>query len=114
MGSLTEPRSIRTEPRSVRTGPRGLTGWQDVCRLNEIRPSRARPLLFNGTEITLFRDADTVHALGGVCPHRSDPLGGGAVVDGRAVCPLCLREFDLITGVSPADPTESVPTYPCR
>ncbi len=108
---LTEPRGGQAP---ARTGPRGLTGWQDVCRLNEIRPSRARPLLFDGTEIALFRDADTVYALSGTCPHRDDPLAGGAVVGGRAVCPLCLRDFDLRTGVSPFDPADRVATYPCR
>jgi glutamate synthase domain-containing protein 2/nitrite reductase/ring-hydroxylating ferredoxin subunit len=98
----------------ARTGPRGLTGWQDVCRLNEIRPGRGRPLLFNGTEIALFRDADTVHALGGLCPHRGGLLGNGTIVDGKAVCPLHLRDFDLHTGISPDDPGDRVPTYPCR
>lgn len=106
------PAHLTTAP--ARTGPRDLTGWQDVCRLNEIRPGRGRPLLFNGTEVALFRDGDTVHALGGLCPHRGGPLGNGTVVDGKAVCPLHLRDFDLRTGISPFDPADRVPTYRCR
>lgn len=99
---------------TTRTGPRGLTGWQDVCTLNAIRPGRARPLLFNGTEIALFRDGDLIYALGGVCPNRSAPLGGGTVVDGKAVCPLHLCEFDLRTGISPYDPQQRVAVYRAR
>ncbi len=109
---LTRPGSADGGP--ARTGPRGLTGWQDVCRLNEIRPGRGRPLVFNGTDIALFRDGETVYALGGTCPHRGGPLGNGTVVDGKAVCPLHLRDFDLQTGISPYDPADRVPTYRCR
>ncbi len=108
------PEPADTVGTAVRTGPLRLVGWQDVCRLAEIRPGRARTLLLNGTDVALFRDGEDVRALGGVCPHRGGPLAAGTAAAGVATCPLHGWEFDLRTGISPADPSRRVPTYRCR
>ncbi len=89
-------------------------GWYDVCRLVDIRDGRGRALTLKGNDLALMRSGDTVHALGGTCPHRGGQLADGMVVDGTAVCPLHLWDFDLRTGISPFNPADSVPVYRAR
>ncbi|MGB3697688.1 MAG: glutamate synthase-related protein [Gordonia sp. (in: high G+C Gram-positive bacteria)] len=90
------------------------TGWQRVCRLDEITAGRGRPLMLKGTEIALMRDGDDVHAIGGICPHRGGQLADGVIVDGSVICALHLWDFELRSGISAFNPADSVPVYGAR
>ena len=89
-------------------------GWTDVGALDDITDGRGMALVIKGTDVAVLRDGDTVHALGGTCPHRGGPIGDGQVVDGKVICPLHLWDFDLATGISPFDPRDQLPVYGAR
>lgn len=100
---------------TVSTRPAPIAGqWVDVCTLDDIVDGRGRPLMFNGTEIALMRDGRDVYAMGGTCPHLGGPIADGMVVNGTAVCPLHLWDFDLRSGISPFNPADALPTFPAR
>jgi glutamate synthase domain-containing protein 2/nitrite reductase/ring-hydroxylating ferredoxin subunit len=96
------------------TGIDECSGWQPVCRLDEIPDGRGRPVMLKGTDVAVIRDGDRVFAVGGTCPHRGGPIADGIVVNGKAVCPLHLWDFDLRTGISPFNPADRIPTYGAR
>ena len=95
-------------------GTEECSGWVAVCALDDIVPGRGVQVMLKGSEVAVMRDGDAVHALGGTCPHRGGQIGDGTVVDGKAVCPLHLWDFDLRTGISPFNPRDTVPTYGAR
>lgn len=103
-------------PQSIRPRDLGVDadGWVDVCALDDIQDQRGHAVVVRGTDVAILRDGDTVHALGGSCPHRGGPIADGQVVDGKVVCPLHLWDFDLATGISPFDPRDSLPRYDAR
>jgi nitrite reductase/ring-hydroxylating ferredoxin subunit len=51
---------------------------------------------------------ETVHAVGGRCPHQAGPLGEGWLHRGELVCPWHGSRFDLATG----EPTQGPSTAP--
>lgn len=93
---------------------RDVTGWVEVCALDDIVDQRGKALVVRGTDVALMRDGDQVFALGGVCPHRGGPIAQGHVVDHAAVCPMHLWDFDLLTGTSPFNPHDRLPSYQAR
>jgi len=96
------------------TGIDECSGWQAVCRLDEIPDGRGRPVMLKGTDVAVMRTGDAVYAVGGTCPHRGGQIADGTVVEGKAVCPLHLWDFDLRTGISPFNPADHIPTYRAR
>ena len=56
---------------------------------------RSRPA---GRRSCFFREGDTVHAVGGTCPHAGAPLIEGVAHAGRIVCPWHKATFCLRTG----------------
>ena len=99
---------------SAETGIDECSGWQPICALDDIPDGRGRPVMLKGTDVAVMRAGDRVFALGGTCPHRGGQIADGTVVDGKAVCPLHLWDFDLRTGISPFNPADTVPTYRAR
>jgi glutamate synthase domain-containing protein 2/nitrite reductase/ring-hydroxylating ferredoxin subunit len=90
------------------------SGWTAVCRLDEIELGRGVVRTVNGAEVALMRDGDEVFGVGNLCPHRGGQIGDGHVEDGKAICPLHAWDFDLKTGISPFNPSDSLPVYPVR
>lgn len=93
---------------------RDVSGWVDVCGLDEIADQRGLAVVVRGTDVALMRDGADVHALGGTCPHRGGQIADGRVVDGAAICPLHLWDFDLRTGISRYDPRDTLPRFGAR
>ncbi|HMM48749.1 MAG TPA: Rieske (2Fe-2S) protein, partial [Miltoncostaeaceae bacterium] len=93
---------------------RDVRGWVDVCALDEIADKRGRAVIVRGTDVALMRDGERVHALGGTCPHRGGQIADGAVVDGAAICPLHLWDFELNTGISAYNPADRLAHYRAR
>jgi nitrite reductase (NADH) small subunit len=68
----------------------------------------------DGCAIAVFRQRDgQIFATQNACPHRGGPLADGIVGDGKVICPLHARQFDLKTGASVGGDC-AVRTYPIR
>lgn len=93
---------------------RDAEGWIDVCAFDDIVDRRGIAVVLRGNDIAVMRDGDTVHAVGGTCPHRGGPIAEGEVIDGEVICPLHLWDFDLRTGISVYDPADRLPHYDAR
>lgn len=66
----------------------------------------------DGCPVAVFRQRDgQLFATQNACPHRGGSLAEGILGDGKVICPLHARQFDLKTGAS-GDCT--VRTYPVR
>ncbi|HWO53179.1 nitrite reductase small subunit NirD [Paenibacillus sp. JTLBN-2024] len=83
-----------------------------IGNVSDIDRKGARTILFEGTEIALFRLADgSVLAVENKCPHKGGKLSEGMVC-GRAVhCPLHDWKIDLSSGRVCEPDTGSVATY---
>jgi nitrite reductase (NADH) small subunit len=74
-------------------------GERVIGRLSQIPRGEGRNFAVNGTRIAVFRtSADELFATEPNCPHRQGPLADGLVGNGRVVCPLHDRSYDLRTG----------------
>jgi nitrite reductase/ring-hydroxylating ferredoxin subunit len=102
----------------------------DVCGADELAAGELRQVTVGGVAIVLVRKPDgSFRALRDRCSHQGGKLSDGRVeplLDGSTVgeyffsqdrivlrCPLHQFEFDVDTGLSPADPeTVRVRAYP--
>jgi nitrite reductase/ring-hydroxylating ferredoxin subunit len=96
----------------------GDDGWVEVCRVEDLPVSRAKTVCVaragegGGTErIAVYRDGDTVCAMGNVCRHQGGPLGEGKILDGCVTCPWHGYQYVPGTGMSPPPFDDRVPTY---
>lgn len=68
-----------------------------------------------GTVILLTRDGETVHAVGGTCPHAGGPLAEGVRSGNRVICPWHKATFCLKTGALTEPPAlDPLPRYQVR
>ena len=66
-----------------------------------IPPGQGRCFLVGGEEVAVFRQRDgKLFATQNRCPHKNGPLAEGIVGDGKVICPLHSRKFDLCSGVN--------------
>ncbi len=69
----------------------------------------------DGRTIAVFRQRDEqLFATQQACPHRGGPLADGIIGDGKVICPLHARKFDLKTGASIEGDCCAIQTYPIR
>ncbi|MFL5337618.1 MAG: Rieske (2Fe-2S) protein [Geminicoccaceae bacterium] len=70
-----------------------------IGRLSQIPRGEGRNFEVDGTRIAVFRTwTDELFATEPDCPHRQGPLADGLIGNGRVVCPLHDRSYDLQTG----------------
>ena len=102
----------------------------DICGADELRAGELRQVTVGGVSIVVLRKPDgSFRALRDRCSHQGGRLSDGRLepmLDGSAVgdyfysedrivlrCPLHQFEFDVDTGLSPADPDKvRVRAYP--
>ena len=89
-------------------------GFVRVCRVDEIRPQRARIVVLAGERVAVFRYDGKVAAVSNVCQHQNGPLGEGKVVDGCITCPWHGYQYRPEDGASPPPFTEKIPTFAAR
>jgi nitrite reductase (NADH) small subunit len=104
---------------SCASSPERDTGWQPVCRLDEIVPDTGVCALIAGAPVAVFRIGDGVYAIG-----NRDPFTGAGVLSRGIVgdrggtmmvaSPLHKQHFALATGECLDDPAIRVPVYPAR
>lgn len=90
-----------------------MTGWIDICALEDIPVRGARRIILQGTEIGLFRTgSNRVFGIDNRCPHKQGPLTEGIVHDTGVTCPLHSMVIDLETGEARGADKGCVQTYP--
>lgn len=91
------------------------TEWIDLGTCADIPADRARVITVRGHgPIAVYRDADTLHAISGVCAHQGGPLGEGKIVGGCVTCPWHGYQYRASDGCSPPPYTERIATYELR
>jgi nitrite reductase (NADH) small subunit len=85
-----------------------------VASVGEIPVGRGKSLEVDGIPLAVFNTNGHYQALSGSCPHEGGPLGNGALLGDRVVCPLHGFELDIRTGVCNVAPDLSVTVYPVR
>jgi nitrite reductase (NADH) small subunit len=66
-----------------------MSGWIEICALEDIAPQGSRVVASEQGDIALFRSADDrIFALHDKCPHRGGPLSQGIVHGETVSCPL--------------------------
>jgi len=98
-----------------------MTGWVDICGLNDILPNTGVCALLAGKQIAVFRvgTAGTLYALSNFDPFsKAFVLSRGIVGDRTGVpkvaSPIYKQSFDLRTGRCLDDPAVGVATYEVR
>lgn len=90
-----------------------MTGWIDLCALEDVPQRGARRANLDGIEIGVFRTAaDRIFAIDNRCPHKQGPLTEGIVHDTGVTCPLHGMIIDLETGRARAPDSGCVRTFP--
>lgn len=77
-------------------------------------PAHAGPVMevmVAGQPIALCHVDGEWRAMGGVCPHRGGPLGGGALEGEHLICPWHAWAFHTATGANDFDQACRVATY---
>jgi nitrite reductase/ring-hydroxylating ferredoxin subunit len=78
----------------------------------QLPPGALIEVEIEGTRYAVCNVEGEVRALAGLCPHRSGPLGHGALHGDMVVCPWHAWEFDSSTGQHDYDPSIRVECFP--
>jgi len=82
--------------------------------LTDLPRGRGQCFRLAGRRIAVFRQEDgRIFATEDACPHKGGPLSEGILKEGRVICPLHARSYDLVTGGCP-DSRKMLTTYPVR
>jgi len=84
-----------------------LTTQSDLPATNEVKEFRC-----GDKEICVANVEGTYSAIDNICLHRGGPLGDGAILSGKVVCPWHGWEWDPQTGVH--DASAKVAVYPMK
>ena len=87
----------------------------DVAALSDLPDGAMHAVTIDDTQILLIRDGETIHAIGGICPHAGAPLEQGVRHGDRIVCPWHKATFCIRTGALLEPPAvDSLPHYKAR
>lgn len=75
-----------------------LRGWKDAIALAELDDGKPLCVRVETTDILLYKEGATIHAIANRCSHRSGPLDQGEVSGGNVRCPWHQSVFELATG----------------
>jgi len=98
-----------------------MTGWQEVCRVDDLQPDSGVCALVKGQQVAIFympKDK-AVYAINNFDPFGcANVLARGLIgdINGQPVVasPLYKQHFNLQTGVCLEDETVTIPTYAVR
>lgn len=93
----------------------GPTKFKDVAAASDLIVGKMKMVEVADTAVVLLKDADGLHAFGGICPHIGGPLWEGEL-DGHCVtCPWHGSQFDVRDGKLLHGPsTHPVPCFEVR
>ena len=82
-----------------------------VLDLAALEPGGVALVVFDGTDVAVFRRREEIFALANECAHKGGNLCDGRVEGDIVTCPLHGWEFDLRSGACMTIPGESVVRY---
>ncbi len=82
-----------------------------VAEVGDVAPGSGKVVTVKDRTIALFNVDGAFYAIDNTCVHRGGPLGEGEVDGSVVTCPWHSWQFDVKTGVSPANPAAKVATY---
>ena len=83
-----------------------------VGSVSALAPGSVMEAVVGGKRIAVCNVGGELHALDGVCPHRSGPLGQGALHANMLVCPWHAWEYDCRTGENDFDQDVKLDKFP--
>ncbi len=94
-GVLVYKHRVGVDHRDRFEGPKTWTAVLEESKLKQRKPTRAE---VDGKPVLLYRERDTVHAIGATCSHAGGPLDEGKVKNGCVTCPWHHSVFDIRDG----------------
>lgn len=94
-GMLVYKEKVGVDHRDDFKGPGNWKPILDAADLHQRRPTRAE---FEGKPVLLYRQGQTVSAIGATCSHAGGPLDEGKVSNGCVTCPWHDSVFNVTTG----------------
>jgi nitrite reductase (NADH) small subunit len=96
-----------------------MSGWIDVCGLDDILPDTGVCALLDRRQVAIFRVGGQVFALSNFDPFSkafvlSRGIVGDRAGDPKVASPVFKQSFDLRSGRCLDDPAVAVPVYPAR
>lgn len=89
--------------------------WLEVLREEQVLDGFGVRVDVGDQRIAVFRDGETLYAVGDRCSHAEASLSEGDVFDGEVECPRHGATFDLASGKATSLPaTKPILTYPVR
>ncbi|MCY2982422.1 MAG: Rieske (2Fe-2S) protein [Planctomycetota bacterium] len=85
--------------------------WQRICASNELAEGKSMEVVSKGEVIAVYRHANVLYAIDGVCMHQGGPLARGRLADGTITCPWHGWQYELATGNHAATCKPMLKTY---
>ncbi len=83
-----------------------------VCRVDQLKQNRGRPVYAGTTKVAMFKIGDEIYAIRNACPHAGASLSVGDVRGLVVTCPRHDWTFNVSTGACLNRKMYSVKTYP--
>lgn len=74
--------------------------FQKLCLLEALELDQGKEFLVEGQIIAVFRSADGVFAMDGMCAHQGGPIAQGEVQGNCVTCPWHGWQYDIRSGVN--------------
>jgi len=86
--------------------------FQQAASIDDIPEGTGKVVKIGQRKVLVVNMEGDFRALDSFCQHRGAPLVKGTIIEGQLLCPWHGNTFDVINGVCPVSPEESVRTYP--
>ena len=88
--------------------------WIDVGPAEKLADNSAIEVLLEGQVIAIFRTAQGLFALDGMCAHQGGPIAEGTLSNGCVTCPWHGWQYELATGIQTINRQPLQRTFPVR
>lgn len=72
--------------------------WQKLCLFEELSLGEGKEFLVEGRVIAVFRTAEDLRAVDGMCAHQGGPIAQGQLDHHCVTCPWHGWQYDIMTG----------------
>jgi NAD(P)H-dependent nitrite reductase small subunit len=83
-----------------------------VASVDEVPEGKGLVVEVQSKPIAVFRFNGELFAVDDTCPHKGGSLHEGTVENGVVSCPWHQWQFDLRTGICPANPLSKIEAHP--
>ena len=88
--------------------------WIDAGPAGKLAQGDAVEVLVAGQVVAVFRTAEGLFAIDGMCAHQGGPIAEGIVESGCVTCPWHGWQYELATGIQTINRQPLQQTYPVR